>query len=520
MAKDNTKKMLKIMNQNRNIFITGAGGTGKSTLIRRFVEENADKKIILCAPTGTAAVNIGGSTVHRVFGVPVPAYGAKTSAVQPATVKALALADIVIIDEISMCRNDVFSFAMKILGKAERMKGNRIRLIVVGDFFQLPPVVKKKEEKLMKKFDFDLSGFPFTTKEWQDKNFKVIEMTEIYRQDNSEFVAELNKIRDGNTSNIGFFKQFVKEEKEIPEGLVHICGTNAEADAININEMNALTTLPIAYMAETNGRIGDGPADKVIVIKEGERVIFTANAKKGNKYQNGTMGTVVKTNTDHVVVMKDDGEQIYVYPHTWTLYSYKASGQELIKKEIGSISQIPLKPAWAITIHRAQGKTFDKVVISPQTFAAGQLYVALSRVTSPEGLYLTSEIEDDYVITSEEVQKFIGDGYMWEVKPVKKTSAAKKATKKSSTKKKTATARKKAPAKKRTTSKKKASVTKKTAKKKPVAKKSTRKPAVKKTSGKKTVKAKTAKKTTIGKKRATPAKQVSKTTKKRTKTSR
>lgn len=428
MKKDKT---LEILNQNRNILITGAGGTGKSTLINKFVEENPDKNIILCAPTGTAAVNIGGSTVHRVFGVPVPAYGAKLSVVKPSIIKALALADVVVIDEISMCRNDVFSFAMRILAKAEREKGSRIRLIVCGDFYQLPPVVTKKEAKMLKKFGFEENGFPFTTKEWKDKNFKVVELNEIHRQEDKEFQAELNLIRDGSTSSLKYFQQFEEKNKgAAPKGIIHICGTNAEADAINIEELNNLESLPIAYMATCNGRISDGPADKVIMIKEGERVIFTTNDLKTNKYQNGTLGTVLKTYNDCVVVLTDEGKEIKVYPHKWTLYSYKANGDVLDKKEVGSIEQIPLKPAWAITVHRAQGKTFDKVSISPKIFAAGQLYVALSRVKSTEGLYLTDEVLPEYVITSEEVQDFVSSDYTWEVKTInKKPSTVKKSSK-------------------------------------------------------------------------------------------
>lgn len=424
------------LKQNRNILIVGAGGTGKSTLLRRFVDENQDKKIITCAPTGTAAVNVNGSTVHSVFSVPVPAYGAKLSDVPDATIKTLSLADIVIIDEISMCRADVFSFAMKVLKKAERKKGSRIRLICCGDFFQLPPVVKKTELKMFKKFGIDASGFPFTTKEWKDKNFKVLELTEIYRQDNETFQKRLNEIRDGDVSNLEYFKNFIIQEgDETPENTIYICGTNAEADEINNKKLNELQTLPIAYQADTNGRIGDGPADKIILLKVGERVIFTVNDVKGLRYQNGSMGTVTGTYADYVSVELDDGKQINVNKYTWTLYSYKASGNELVKKEVGTISQIPLKPAWAITIHKSQGKTFDKAIIAPTAFAAGQLYVALSRVKSPEGLFLTKEILPEYVITSDVVSKFICDGYVWkslgDAKPANKKKKAKDKPKKS-----------------------------------------------------------------------------------------
>lgn len=428
-----TKKLLKTLEQNRNFLIVGPGGTGKSTLIREFINEHEDLNIIVCAPTGTAAVNVEGTTIHRAFGVPVPAYGQKLSKVPPATIKTLAKADVIIIDEISMCRNDVFSFAMRVLAKAEREKGSRIRLICSGDFFQLPPVVKKTELKMFKKFDLDLSGFPFTTSEWASKNFKVIELTDIYRQEEKEFIQELNKIRDGDISSLNYFDKFVnRPEADTVEHKIYICGTNAEADKINNERLTALDSMPIAYQAECSGRVTDAPAEKLIMLKEGERVIFTVNDVIHNNYQNGSMGTVVEVFSDSAQILLDDGKSIRVFPHKWTIYTYKASNDELVKKELGEISQIPLKPAWAITIHKAQGKTVESAVIAPKTFAAGQLYVALSRVRNSEGLFLTEKILPEYVITSPEVSQFVANGYMWDVpkaKP-KKTATVKRSSRK------------------------------------------------------------------------------------------
>ena len=192
------------------------------------------------------------------------------------------------------------------------------------------------------------------------------------------------------------------------------------------------------------------------MFKKGERVIFTVNDVIKNQYQNGTIGTVKDIYENRVLVEIDGQEKpVYVYPHTWTLHSYKVKNGFLEKNEVGSISQIPLRPAYALTIHKSQGKTFDEAVITPKTFAPGQLYVALSRVRTPSGLFLTEPIFPEYLLTSDVVNKFIDNGYTWDapVKPAKTRKAEPKTTTRSSSKKKTKTASK---AKTKTTSKTKA----------------------------------------------------------------
>lgn len=423
------RNIQKAIDSKRNLLLIGPGGTGKSTLLRGYIETHP--KTIVCAPTGTAAVNIGGVTVHKAFSVPVPAYGANVRDVPENTVKILAAADAVIIDEISMCRNDVFSFMVRVLRKAERRKGSRIRVIASGDFYQLPPVVQKKELKYFKKFGLDPSGFPFTTKEWNDLNFKVIEMSEIKRQSDSEFIEQLGKARRGDTSCIPWFNQFViKEDVLVDENTIHICGTNAEADRINNDRFNELAGMPLAFQATTKGRVSEAFVDKIVIFKKGERVIFTVNDIIKNQYQNGTLGTIKEIYENRVLVEIDGKKDpVYVYPHTWTLHSYKVKNGFLEKNEIGSISQIPLKPAYALTIHKAQGKTFDAAVITPNTFAPGQLYVALSRVRNPSGLLLTDPIFPENLFASTEVDKFIRSGYTWDA-PVTKPKQTEKTPKK------------------------------------------------------------------------------------------
>ena len=480
-----------LLDSERNIFLTGKAGTGKTYNIRQFVEkmESEGKKVLVCAPTGTAAVNVGGETCHSLFGIPIPCYGVSISKTPASKIKVLASADAVVIDEVSMMRNDAFSYAMRVLKKAEREKGSRIRVVLTGDFSQLPPVVQKKDEKFLKKFGYDLSGYAFTTKEWSDLNLKVVELTKIYRQDEEEFILNLAKVRDGDPTCIPYFNQFVddsfgetEEEKEFSfddleedseeqvtfsfdeetEGAevpvnpklltadcVVLCGTNAEADRINRAYLDSLETTLTAYQSSKKGRNANGIVDDIILIKEGAKVMFTVNDVVKNRYQNGTMGVVTMCHKDHVSVRLEDGKLVSVYPHEYTNYSYKISGGELCKSKIGSIKQLPLKIAAAITIHKSQGKTFDKAIISPSVFAAGQLYVALSRVRTPEGLILTAPITERALVENEVVSKFYKSGFSYEL-PKKSTRSktvlsteeldnkpAKKTAKKTTTKKNT-----------------------------------------------------------------------------------
>lgn len=434
--------------KNRNIFLTGVAGTGKTYLINEYVADHKGTTL-LCASTGTAAVNIGGVTAHRLFSIPVPAYGADPNKIPPSKLSVFQNIDTVIIDEISMMRNDAFSFAMRVKKRAEEIFGKKIRLIVSGDFSQLPPIVKKSEENYFTRYGFDHSGYCFTAKEWAECRFKTIELTEIKRQEDKEFVENLTKARIGDASCIPYFNQFVG--RELPDDAIRICGTNAEADKINQEYLNAIEKPLTAFQAEKIGITGkEMPCDEILLLKEGCRVMFIANDSPldadggynlgfGNtgRFTNGTFGVVTGIGQNTVSVRTEAGEDIEVERHKWTVYNYRMDKATKIleKTEIGSIKQIPLKIAKAITIHKSQGKTFDKMVLSPQIFAFGQLYVALSRAKGPEGLFLTEPILPEYLKTDKKVQAFIGNGYEYtisdaQIRKQKETESAQKKAKK------------------------------------------------------------------------------------------
>ncbi len=481
-------KLEKAFAGSRNLCILGPAGTGKSYRLNKYISETAN--VIVCAPTGIAAVNIGGETVHRMFHVPVPAFDTpsfakgKKGAITKGMLQVIACADVVIIDEIGNCRNDVFRFAIKVIRKAEKIKGKKIRIIVCGDFSQLPPVVKKDEIKLMKKFGLDPSGYAFTTQEWKSLNFQIVELTDIKRQDNVEFISILNDIRIGKDLHLDYFKQFVNENPDYTDA-VCICGTNAEADRLNNEYLDSLPGQTAAFPAYKEGRANytGGFNNDIVVIKPGARVIFTANDVRTKKYFNGTFGTV-KTIGNNSVIVTIDGKDVEVFRQEYPINTYSASGNKLVTKEVGMIKQFPFKLGKAITIHKSQGQTFDKVIISPEIFAAGQLYVVLSRVRSPEGIVLLKPILPEYLIIDPVVEKFYKDGYTWNVKKATPKKAVPKKTSKTT---KTGTTKKKSTGKttgKKTNTSAKITKTKKTksvTKSRATAKKTSAKKGTKKT---------------------------------------
>lgn len=508
-----------------NICLLGPGGTGKTYLINDFVQGH-DGKILLCAPTGTAAANITGVTMHNLLSIPVPAYGAEpkldTGKATKEMLTAFALADTLIIDEISMVPAPVFAYAMKKIKLIEKATGRKLRIIVAGDFFQLPPVVMKDDEKYFKKYGFDKSGFCFTTPEWKACKFKTIELTEIKRQDNKEFIENLCLLRKGDRKCLGYFNsdRFVKGTESIPDDAVWICGTNSTADKKNQEYLDSIPGEEVAFVAKGFGKTDrEFPCDNLISLKKGCRVIFTANDTfqsrmdyddtERMRYTNGLCGTVkgfsqktvikkdengndVELEIQTVIVETENGDEVEVGKHKWSVYKYEADKTTamLKKTEIGYVTQIPLKVAKAITIHKSQGKTFSKAAIVPEIFAAGQLYVALSRVRTPEGLFLTEPVFDTYLETDPTVKKFYSKGFEWDVKkPVKAAAKTPTKTTGKTTGKKTTI--KKKPAAKKT-------VTKKTATKKATAKKTTAKKTPAKTT--KNAVTKTVKKTVAKKK--------------------
>lgn len=492
------KAGMKALCSNKNICLMGEAGTGKTFLLNEYIAKcKADgKNVIITASTGIAAVNLGGVTMHSACAIPIPAYGHYEFDIKPSSIKALYTADVIIVEEVSMCRNDVFEYFHMVVRKIEKELKKKIQIIVCGDFFQLPPVVVKADINAFKRLGLDPSGYCFTTPAWKDFKFKNIILKDVVRQDDIEFIQELNKLRVGDTSCIPYFNKYVKTKEEIAElpTAMYICSTNVEAAQINDLELSKIEGPRCIYQAKREGYCGkDYSVDENLVLKKGAKVMFMVNDVVNNSYHNGETGIVTWLDDESVTVELKDGKHITVKPYRWATNKITVTNGMTSKKEVGAYYQLPLKLASATTMHKTQGQTYDSAVISPNSFADGQLYVAISRLRNIDGLTLTEPILPEYIKVNPLVLKFYNNEYeVPETRIQKKKDLIKKATTKHNEKtKKKKTTRKTTTTKKPATSKTKSTTasktkTKTTAKKKTTAVKSTvKKPTTKKPVAKK-----------------------------------
>ena len=401
-------KAFEIMASGKNVFLTGNAGTGKSFLIKAFITycQSIGKNIMVTAPTGIAALNIDGSTIHRAFKVPLDPIGPRTHISK--ITEAVKNADIIIIDEISMVRFDVFSYIIRAIEKACKITKTSKQLIVVGDFFQLSPVLTDYQRNILARlWPIDIQeGFAFEAPEWSKMNFKNIVLTQAVRQTEPAFIKSLNSIRRGGTPALADLRKLCALNPS--NDAIYVCSTNSEATAFNTNSLAKLNTKERYFEADIIGKVSDNDkaVDDSVCLKIGARVMTLVNNTEGY-YKNGSMGYVTDFVDDGVVVQIDDGIKILIQPYTWEIVEYDVQNGRLVKNIIGSYTQIPLKLAYAITIHKSQGQTFSKVNLNPYCFCAGQLYVALSRVTTSKGLYIKQRyVNPKWLMTSHTVIDF------------------------------------------------------------------------------------------------------------------
>lgn len=404
---------MEMAKKGENLFITGSGGVGKSVLIAS-LEEHFRSSAVLLAPTGIAALNISGATLHRTFGLPF------SIAIEDDWKANDMLADMfaegvittIIIDEISMVRADMFvAIDMKLrhaTGYNQPFGG--LQVILVGDFFQLPPVLTDRDEEYF--FTFYDSIYCFETDSWDDLELIPIILDQVMRQDNEATVRALNAIRQGYPKPAvltWFNKQCQKAT--VSDDAITLCITNSDANDIN-GEYYERNENPEVYTgAKIVGTFNERPVEEHLYLKLGCRVVLCAN-NNPNGYQNGECGEIIDFQLDdekpYIVVQLDNGSTVKVEPHEWESYKYQVIGRQLKKMVVGTFTQFPIKLGYAITIHKSQGMTLDECILDlgSGSFAHGQTYVGLSRIRSTDHLVLKRPIYDMDIIVNDEVIEF------------------------------------------------------------------------------------------------------------------
>lgn len=405
---------------NGNVFVTGKAGTGKSHLLRYFAQSTS-KTVLTVAPTGVAAVNVNGMTIHSAFQLPIR-FAERSEIIEnfdqfkrSRTYPILRNLDTLIIDEISMVRADIIDLidaTLRLCQNPELAFGG-VQVVMFGDMFQLEPIVD--DDQLLRYFRHQLGGYKFFHAEvWNEADLKVIELTQPYRQQDSQFLEILDSIRSGQikSETLGLLNQrVVSNDFEAPIGTVTLTATNAVAAQINQYRLERLAPPERKYMARITDNFDKRimPADAELTLRHGAQVMVLKNIFRPILV-NGTVGIVHAMEDDEVLVEVEDVIQS-IRINSWDHFkhSYDLRNRKVSRDLVGKFDQYPLRLAWGITTHKSQGKTFDSVLIDYPTgpFTSGQTYVALSRCTSLERTYLRSRIQHSDLIVDPDAISFL-----------------------------------------------------------------------------------------------------------------
>lgn len=425
-----------LINQSsRNIFLTGKAGTGKTTFLK-YIRESCPKQIAVVAPTGVAAINAGGVTIHSFFQLPFSPFIPETKGftrndgvsnrhslvsrlrINNEKKKVLQQLELLIIDEVSMVRCDTMDAIDTVLRYIRRRPLERfggVQVLFIGDMFQLPPVIKEEEWKMLG--EFYNSPYFFDSRVIQEEPPVYIEFTKIYRQSEEQFIRLLNQVRNNELDEEGMqilddcFRPGFRRSKQ--DNYIILTTHNYKADATNSNELQQLTSKLFSFRAEIENDFSEKayPADEVLNLKVGAQVMFIKNdTDKAKRYFNGKIGEVTKIEEDKIFVQcKDEPGEIEVKKERWEniRYTLNKTTRQLDEEVLGSFTQYPLRLAWAITIHKSQGLTFEKAIIDAgDAFAPGQVYVALSRCTNLNGMVLQSRIQSSGLRSDSRIVEF------------------------------------------------------------------------------------------------------------------
>ena len=413
-----------VQNTDVHIFLTGKAGTGKTTFLRNLALKSY-KRMVIVAPTGVAAINAGGVTIHSFFQLPfgpIVPDGQSLSLLSnmklsKTKLKIIRSLDLLVIDEISMVRADLLDAVDTVLRKVRRCDKafGGVQLLMIGDIQQLAPVARQNEWELLQ--DYYKSVYFFDSHVLQKNPYICVELDHIYRQNDTEFIDILNQVRNNrlysNSLQILNSRYIPNFKPDDNEGYITLTTHNSQADEINEEKLNAIDSETLTFTAEITGIFPENayPTKEVLELKVGAQVMFVKNDPSPEKlYYNGKIGKIIAYDKDEGIKVRCDDEVINVMPVKWQNFEYTLNEQtnEIEEKEIGSFTQIPLKTAWAITIHKSQGLTFEKVVLNAEmAFAHGQVYVALSRCTSLKGLVLNAKISNNVLYNDNTINTFV-----------------------------------------------------------------------------------------------------------------
>ncbi len=417
------QQVLDLMNQTtENLFITGRAGTGKSTLLNYFRSHTA-KQVVVLAPTGVAALNVAGQTIHSFFGFKPDITLQKVKKLSPDKTKIYKKLEAVIIDEISMVRADLLDCVDKFLrlnGAKAQLPFGGCQMVFIGDVYQLPPVVSGAEGRALAATY--TSPYFFASKVCENFSPRLIELEKVYRQKDRQFIDLLNAVRNNSATeaDLQALNSRCQPDFEPPPDkfFITITTTNDQAAQINRERLAKLAGKTFSWRGQVQGRFDQKslPTEVDLNLKVGAQVMFLNNDSKG-RWVNGSVGQIVNIKPDPdsggsaVLVKIFGGGLEKILPHTWDMFNFRFNERKkmLESEVVGSFTQYPLRLAWAITIHKSQGKTFDQVIIDigRGTFAHGQMYVALSRCSSFAGLTLKKPIRKNHIFMDWRVVRFM-----------------------------------------------------------------------------------------------------------------
>ncbi len=406
--------------EGKNLFITGRAGTGKSTLLRLF-RQTTRKKTVVLAPTGIAALNVRGQTIHSFFGLPPRMMNSSDIKKSRKREKLLKALEVLVIDEISMVRADLLdaiSYSLK-LHRGNPLPFGGVQMVFFGDLFQLPPVVASEMERLLLERQGYDSPYFFSAHVFREGfQMEMLELQRVFRQEQKHFLRLLEAIRrnQADWEDLEDLNERCDPDFQPGEFFVTLSPYNRKVDQINERELAKITAPEKIYTARIEGQVDTKqfPADPVLRLKEGAQVMFVRNDQEEDRFVNGTIGQVTQLGDDTIQVEVEEGgtrRSIEVERMEWEIIRYKLAsegGNQIDYEVVGTFTQFPLKLAWAVTIHKSQGKTFDKVVIDMGrgAFEHGQTYVALSRCRTLEGIVLKRPLRPQDILLDERIVEF------------------------------------------------------------------------------------------------------------------